>query len=224
MRASDRVYETLLSEIQRGDLAPGAVLAEAEQAERLGVSRTPAREAITRLVADGLVTQLSPRVTVVSEFDVAEIRALFELRRALEASGARLAAQRGNPEVFAALAAAFRDAALDHDGAVDDYYALIARFDAAIDAAVGNPYFATSLRTIRTHLARARQLARDNHERLQQSVTEHQLIAQAIASGDPELAAHATHVHLHHALTAILASLAEAAAPEASPEDAALNA
>ncbi|MFC6235694.1 GntR family transcriptional regulator, partial [Leucobacter soli] len=49
MRASDLAYATLLEEIQSGALAPGTVLAEVEQAARLGVSRTPAREAIGRL-------------------------------------------------------------------------------------------------------------------------------------------------------------------------------
>lgn len=209
MRASDRAYATLLDEIQGGVLAPGTVLAETEQAERLGVSRTPAREAIGRLVADGLVAQLSPRVTVVTDFDADDIRALFEVRRALEESSARLAAVRGIPVVFADLAQAFAGVDLERGGAIDAYYALIARFDAALDEAVGNAYFAQALRTIRTHLARARRLARDNHERLQSSVAEHRLIAEAIAAGDPELAAHATHVHLHNALTSILTSLQE---------------
>lgn len=209
MRASDRAYATLLEEIQSGILAPGTVLAETEQAVRLGVSRTPAREAIGRLVADGLVAQLSPRVTAVTDFDAADIRALFEVRRALEESSARLAAARGTPAVFTGLARDFGAVDLRRSGAVDAYYALIARFDAALDAAVDNSYFTQALRTIRTHLARARRLARDNPERLAASVAEHRLIAESIAAGDPELAAHATHVHLHNAQAAILTSLQE---------------
>ena len=57
MRASDRAYASLLEEIQSGILRPGAVLGEVEQAARLGVSRTPLREALGRLAADGLVAQ-----------------------------------------------------------------------------------------------------------------------------------------------------------------------
>jgi len=209
MRASDHAYATLLEEIQSGSLAPGTVLAEAEQAARLGVSRTPAREAISRLVADGLVAQQSPRVTVVTDFDAGDLRKLFEVRRALEESAARFAAQRSNPAVFAELATAFAAAHPEHEGAVDDYYGLISRFDAALDDAVDNAYFTSALRTIRTHLVRARRLARDNRERLRTSAAEHRLIAEAIAAGDPELAAHATHVHLHNALAAILESLEE---------------
>ncbi|KAM9864893.1 HTH-type transcriptional repressor RspR [Leucobacter aridicollis] len=208
MRASDRAYATLLEEIQRGALAPGTVLGEVEQAARLGVSRTPAREAIGRLISNGLAAQLSPRVTVVSDFEADDIRALFEVRRALEENTARLAAAKGDPGVFGELADAFA-AAHPESGevAADSYYELIARFDAALDEAVDNQYFTSALRTIRTHLARARRLARDNRARLHASVAEHTLIARAIAAGDGELAAHATHVHLHNALAAILASL-----------------
>ncbi|MEV8368056.1 GntR family transcriptional regulator [Microbacterium sp. NPDC064584] len=208
MRASDRAYAALLDQIQSGDLAPGTVLAEVEQAARLGVSRTPLREALGRLAADGLVVQQSPRVTVVSDIDVADIRALFEVRRALEETAARLAATRADADVFAALAVEFAGVgALDRDDGRDAYYALIARFDAQLDAAIDNDYLTSALRGIRTHLVRVRRLARDIPERLAASVAEHRLIASAIADRDADLAAHATHVHLHNALTTILASL-----------------
>jgi len=211
MRASERAYATLLEEIQDGSLAPGAVLAEVEQAARLGVSRTPLREALGRLIADGLVVQQSPRVTVVAPIDADDIRALFEARRALEETAARLAARRGDSDGFRDLAAAFAAAAsdLDRPEGLDAYYALIARFDAAVDAAIANDYLAASLRTVRTHLVRVRRMARDNPARLAASVAEHRLIAEAIADGDAELAAHATHVHLHNALTSILGTLSE---------------
>ncbi len=205
MRASDRAYGVLLDEIQSGILAPGSVLAEAAQATRLGVSRTPLREALGRLASDGLVTQTSPRVTVVSAIDAGNIRELFEVRRALEETAARLAAQRGDRAVFGALADEFE--AMDAGSDPDAYYALIARFDAALDAAIDNTYLSSALRTVRTHLVRVRRLARDNPSRLAASAPEHRLIAAAIAAGDAELAVHATHVHLHNALSSILESL-----------------
>ncbi len=205
MRASDRAYAALLEEIQSGILKPGTVLGEVEQSTRLGVSRTPLREAIGRLAADGLVTQASPRVTVVTDIDADDIRALFEVRRALEETAARLAATRADTAAFAALAGEF--AAIDAAGSADAYYGLIARFDRALDAAVANDYLTGALRTVRTHLVRVRRLARDNPQRLTASAGEHRLIAAAIATGDGELAAHATHVHLSHALTSILDSL-----------------
>lgn len=207
MRASDRAYAVLLDEIQSGALAPGAVLAEADQAARLGVSRTPLREALQQLTLDGLVVQQSPRVTVVSAVAPSDIRALFETRRALEEAAARLAAQRGDAQTFAELAREFT--AVELPAGTDDYYALIARLDRAIDQAVANDYMAAALRTVRTHLVRVRRMARDKPERLAASVGEHRLIAEALAERDGELAAHATHVHLRNALTSILESLTD---------------
>lgn len=203
--AGARAYHALLTEIQDGTLAPGAVLAEVEQSTRLGVSRTPLREALGRLVADGLVVQASPRVTVVADINAGDIRELFEVRRALEETAARLAAARGDAAVFAELEGEF--AAMDAAATPDAYYGLIARFDAALDAAVSNDYLTGALRTVRTHLVRVRRLARDNPARLAASVAEHRLIATAVAHRDADLAAHATHVHLHNALTSILGSL-----------------
>lgn len=219
MRASDRAYATLLDEIQTGRLAPGAVLGEVEQSARLGVSRTPLRAAIARLVADGLVAQASPRVTVVTDVDADDIRALFVVRRALEETAARLAADSPQAPSFAPLAEAFAHARLDGDAARDAYYRLIADFDAALDEAAANDYLTSALRTIRTHLVRVRRLARYQPDRLAASVSEHRLIASAIAGGDGDLAAHATHVHLHNALASILESLENApnSAPAAQP-------
>lgn len=209
MRASDRAYETLLDEIQGGVLAPGAVINEVEQAARLGVSRTPLREAVGRLTADRLVAQISPRVTVVTDIDADDIRELFEVRRALEETAARLAAERGDAAVFADIADNLAAVHLDADADRAAYAVLIARFDQALDDAVANDYLTSALRTVRTHLVRVRRLSRENATRLSASVAEHRLIASAIAAGDADLAAHATHVHLHNALTNILASLPE---------------
>lgn len=210
LSASERAYATLLDEIQSGVLPAGSVLGEVEQAARLGVSRTPLREALGRLTADGLVVQQSPRVTVVAAFDADDIRALFEIRRALEETSARLAAQRGDAASFRHLAEEFAQVDLTADQGRDDYYALISRFDAALDAAVDNDYIASALRTVRTHLVRVRRMARDKPARLAASAAEHRTIAQALAARDGDLAAHATHVHLHNALAGILDTLGAA--------------
>lgn len=217
--ASERAYSRLLEDIQSGALSPGTVLAEVEQASRLGVSRTPLREALRRLAADGLVVQQSPRVTVVAAMSTQNIRALFEARRALEETVVRLAAQRGDRAVFAELHEQFAETTLEDAGALDAYYALISRFDAAVDEAVQNEYLTSALRTVRTHLVRVRRLARDQPSRLAASVQEHRTIVGAIAAGDADLAAHATHVHLHHALTNILSSLDDGESPGASPTE-----
>ncbi len=216
VRASDRAYSVLLDDIQAGRLVPGAVLGEVEQSARLGVSRTPLREALARLSADGLVTQLSPRITVVTDVEPDDIRALFQVRLALEQAAARLAAASPLASDFARVGDAFERASLDGDDARDAYYALIGEFDEMLDAAAANDYLTAALRTIRTHLVRVRRLARYRPERLAASVAEHVLIARAIAERDADLAAHATHVHLHNALTSILSSLENAGAHTAA--------
>lgn len=70
MRASERAYQALRAEILDWSLPPGAGLGEVEQAERLGISRTPVREALSRLVADGLAEQAPGRGTVVADLSM----------------------------------------------------------------------------------------------------------------------------------------------------------
>ena len=89
MRASDRAYAALRSEIVGWRIEPGTSLAEVELAERLGVSRTPVREALARLMADGLVAPVGGRGLVVSPFSLAEVELLYELRIALETQASR---------------------------------------------------------------------------------------------------------------------------------------
>lgn len=202
MRASDRAYSTLRDEIIDWRIAPGTVLAEVEQAARLGVSRTPLREALARLTADGLVTSQAGRGLVVTDVSADSIRQLFELRAALEGQAVRLAATRRNPAIFAALALEFERASTlitrPEDRAA--YYELVARLDAAIDDSVDNDYLVTALESLRTHLVRVRRLAKDHTDRLLESAAEHLTITRAIADGNADLAASATHLHLHRAL------------------------
>ncbi|GAA5227302.1 GntR family transcriptional regulator [Paeniglutamicibacter antarcticus] len=201
MRASDRAYEVLRTEIVEWRLRPGAVLGEVEQAERLGVSRTPLREALARLVADGLAVQHRGRGAVVSDVSLEHIDDLFALRRALEIESARIAARRSNPEDFVRLRSRFLEAGRRTDpGSREAFYDLAAELDSCIDAAVSNPYISQALRSLRVHLARVRRLAQDDPERLAVSALEHAAIAEGIAARNPEVAAAATQLHLHHSL------------------------
>lgn len=209
MRASDRAYRTLRDEIIDWDLPPGSVLGEVEQSTRLGVSRTPLREALARLTADGLVAAQAGRGLVVTDVSLENIRELFEVRRALEEQAARLAAERGSAEVFLEFERAFLqvpDLLEKDDPARHQYYDLVRRFDEAVDDAVANPYLVTALRSLRTHLVRIRRNAKDDPGRLRSAASEHLAIVQAIIAHDGELAAHATHLHLHRALQSALAT------------------
>ncbi len=87
------VYHRLLDEIRQGRLLPGDRLREAELADRLGVSRTPIREAIRQLEADGLVAHV-PRIGAsIRRLDYPEVMELYEMRAVLEGTAARMAAR-----------------------------------------------------------------------------------------------------------------------------------
>ena len=217
-RASDRAYATLKAEIVGWDLTPGTVLGEVEQAARLGVSRTPVREALARLTADGLVAQQAGRGLVVTQVSLDDVVLLYELRTALETHAARLAAARRDEQTFRELETEFSrvtDVLASDDADRHGYYDLVERFDGAIDSAVGNPYLVTDLQGLRSHVARARRLSRRSDERLTQAASEHLAIVRAILDGNGELAAHATHVHLSNALRNIRATDPEADTPPA---------
>ncbi|GAA3075131.1 MULTISPECIES: GntR family transcriptional regulator [Actinomycetes] len=223
MRASDRAYRRLREEILDGALAPGTVLGEVEQSERLGVSRTPVREALSRLTADGLADQAQGRGTVVSSVSLGDVDLLFELRLPLEMQAARLAAQRGDPERFTALARRFAQAEDALSSAADAvpedqearYYDLAEELDDAVAQAVDNPYLTGMLRSLRVHLVRVRRLARDEPARLAESAREHRSVCTAIASGDPDTAGAAMLIHLRRSLAYITG---RAASPADSPQ------
>jgi GntR family transcriptional regulator, rspAB operon transcriptional repressor len=202
VRASERAYRTLRQDIIDGHLPPGSVLGEVEQSERLGLSRTPLREAIGRLVAEGLAAPSSGRGTAVTEVSLAEADDLFDVRTVLEVLAARRAAEHADPQVFASLAQRF-DAAVEplRRGAEPGaYYGLTVELDAAVDAACANTYLAQHLKSLRVHLARLRRFSRNDPDRLADSATEHGAIARALSDRNPELAAATTTLHLHHAL------------------------
>lgn len=209
MRASDRAYAALREDIVEWRLRPGVVLAEVEQSERLGVSRTPVREALGRLTAEGLTRAAGGRGVVVTDISLESIDELFELRETLEVRAAALAAQRGEPGVFAELHAQLLEAPGllgDGDPARHEYYALVGRLDEAIDAAISNAYMAQAMRGLRVHLVRVRRLAADDAARLHAAAAEHAAIAEAIAAGNPRVAEAATTLHLHRSLTHLKAT------------------
>jgi DNA-binding GntR family transcriptional regulator len=204
VRASDVAYEQLRQEIIDWVLKPGALLSEIETAERIGVSRTPIREALTRLAAEGLVSA-SGRTAMVAPLSRSHVIELFELREALETQAARLAARRRDAEKFATLLEEFRRGP-DEGQPVDPArpYFLSNELDAAIDAAAGSRYLQTALEDIRGQIARVRFHAHSNSVRLERATLEHMQIVEAILAGDEMFAAQATAVHLRNSLSNVL--------------------
>lgn len=209
MRASDRAYQVLRSDIMDWRLTPGAVLGEVEQSARLGVSRTPIREALSRLTAEGLTEAHAGRGVIVSEVSLERITELFAVRIPLDCTAAALAAVHGDRNVFERLTAQFESASSlirNPDDGQRQYYELVAELDAAIDAAAANPYLLQAQKQLRTHLSRVRRLAQDDVARLTASASEHAQIARSITQANSDLAVASTKVHLHNSLQYLLAA------------------
>ncbi|WP_442576394.1 GntR family transcriptional regulator [Microbacterium sp. F51-2R] len=207
MLASDRVYGALRDDIQSGLLEPDAVLNEVAESTRFGVSRTPVREALSKLAAEGLVRRSHQGVRVASRFGPSEIISLFEARLALERAAASIAARPGDAATFQSLEAQLAAAAHTEDASSVVHDLLAGHLVAAIDDAVKNHRLTAELQRLRTHHARLRAGQKELVARRRMLSDEHRLIASAIADRDADLAAHATHVHLHNALRSILDSI-----------------
>ncbi len=114
----DQAYERLEELIVTLQLPPGSPVSEAKLAERLGIGRTPIREALQRLARENLVVALPQRGYLISQIDVRMQLRLLETRREVERLIARSAARRATPEErerFSALADIFDSAAIDND-------------------------------------------------------------------------------------------------------------
>lgn len=112
MKVSERIYAILLEEIVAGKLDSGAILAEVEQADRLGISRTPLREALHRLNEEGLVTTPSRRGASVTELSAKAVQDIYNVRFALEELAVRLAARENDFDTFDGLRKRFFKASL----------------------------------------------------------------------------------------------------------------
>jgi DNA-binding GntR family transcriptional regulator len=201
----DQAHDRLRSMILSGELAPREQLRQELLAGKLGISRTPLREALNRLVSEGLVEFRPRRSAVVAEFTRAGAEADYEARRILEPAAARLAAARRDPAALAALAAAVRTAGEAGDDLGRQFEANPA-FHHALVAAAGNRHltrFADELWSGRVapyvHARQARL-----PDRLRCDREEHAEIAKLVAAGDAEGAARAVDAHLGTALAALL--------------------
>ncbi len=96
----DIVFQTLRNAIITGELQPGERLMETQLGEKLGVSRTPIREAIRKLELEGLVVMIPRKGAQVAQFTEKDIQDVLEVRAALEALSARLACKRMDDRSF----------------------------------------------------------------------------------------------------------------------------
>lgn len=193
----DVVFNTLRRAILTGELKPGERLMEIHLANRLGVSRTPIREAIRKLELEGLVTMIPRRGAEVAQITKKSLQDVLEVRRALDALCAELACERITPEGKVSLKKAcdsFEEATKTGD-VVTIAEADVALHDIIVQA-TGNQRLIQLINNLSEQMYRYRfEYIKDEsgHENL---VNEHRMIYESIMSGDREKAAAAARLHI----------------------------
>ncbi|KJC40547.1 hypothetical protein UB31_26830 [Bradyrhizobium sp. LTSP849] len=182
---SDTVRSKMESELVAGHLAPGTVLDERSLAERFGVSRTPVREAVLHLAAQGLLNVI-PRVgVVVPKLGIRELLELLEMLAEMEGVCASFAAKRmtivQRAEFRAALKAC-RQAARNGDS--KRYAGANKKFHEIIYAAAHNEWAVRQVRALRMRCAAYQRSRFDLAGRLDKSLGEHERIVAAIEAGE----------------------------------------
>lgn len=214
---SDTVAQELLKKIETGEFGPGAKLpTEPALSEQFGVSRTVVREAISRLKNEGAVEPRQGSGVYVSQqghlrplriqFDQASsadaVLQIVELRRAIDAEVAALAATRRTPRQLKAIESALKGIAADVDAGGDGVLADV-MFHRSIAEATGNPFLLQTLAFLSQYLEAATAVTRSNEARrddfMRQVYEEHAAIAAAIAAGDALAARNAAQNHMFNA-------------------------
>ena len=202
----DQVYRALLAAISDGALAPGARLTQETIAADLAVSRQPVLQALRLLKKDGLVLDAPGRGLLVAPLEASWIAQVYEVRGALDALAARLAAGRR-----AVLDAKFvqngRRAARGRD--IKAMIETDIAFHQAVYDASGNPLIASSAAPHWVHLRRVMGAVLQQSRQREALWDEHEAIARAIARGDADRAARLIEHHGRQASANLQARLAD---------------
>jgi DNA-binding GntR family transcriptional regulator len=210
---ADRVYAALRERILAGDIPNHARLHQEQLSEELGVSRTPLREALGRLAADGLVELLPQRGARVADITPADMETSYVARLVIEPPAAALAASRRSVEDIEEM----RRAIADHrreTADVQTVYDANRDFHLAVVRASGNPFllrFCEQLWVRRIGL-RVYEEQREPPEFIAADADWHERIADAIEARDPARAEREMREHIHQAMQLLLRQLAADAA------------
>lgn len=193
----DVVFNTLRQAILTGELKPGERLMEIHLANKLGVSRTPIREAIRKLELEGLVTMIPRRGAEVAQITEKSMNDVLEVRRAMDALCVELACDRITPEELEQLKEACDafEAAVKTSDVKKIAQADVALHDIIVRA-TGNQRLIQLVNNLSEQMYRYRfEYIKDSsqHERL---VEEHRIIYQSIVQKDKETASQAAKTHI----------------------------
>lgn len=201
----DVVFNTLRQAILTGDLKPGERLMEIHLADKLGVSRTPIREAIRKLELEGLVTMIPRRGAEVAQITEKSMMDVLEVRRAMDALCVELACERITEEELEALreaCEAFGEAVKSKDIKV------IAKADVALHdiivQATGNRRLVQLINNLSEQMYRYRFEYLKDCSRHENLIEEHRVIYESIVKRDKEAASNAAKLHIDNQEQAII--------------------
>ena len=193
----DVVFQTLRQAILRGELKPGERLMEIHLAQKLGVSRTPVREAIRKLELEGLVLMIPRKGAVVAEITISDLEDVLEVRMALEELAVKHACRSITPEQLSQLyilAEEFRQTLYGDD--VGACAQADMKFHEAIYAATGNGRLVQILNNLREQMYRYRMEYLKDRQSHSLLVKEHEEILHALEQRDEKKALEAISCHI----------------------------
>lgn len=196
-RHADRIADALEELVFTGQLNDGDRLDEIRLAKQFGVSRTPIREALQRLVSSGIAEQLPRRGVFVRQPGPVELMEMFETMAEIEGVCGRLAALRITEDALRALESAnalCQKAVAAND--TESYYRENERFHHMIYEQSGNSYLACQALRLHRRLKPFRRLQLRLRGRLAQSMAEHEEIVAALQAGEDMRAAKALREHV----------------------------
>lgn len=199
----ERAYARLKKDIATGVMPPGSRVRETEIAERLGISRTPVREALRRLEGDGLIVHAPHQGAVVAQLDHQSVIELYDMREMLEGTAARYAARHASEaeiQDLGELVESERAAAGDPGARAE----LNRAFHASLYRAGHNRYLLRALLALGDAMILLGGTTLAAEERFQAALGEHADIVAAIAARDPDRAEATARTHIRNAQRARL--------------------
>lgn len=200
------VHAQLRDAIHNGRYPPGSRVRETEVAAWLGVSRTPVREALRRLQADGLLVFEPWRGVVVAELDQQQVVEFYAMRRVLDGAAARLAAQHASEPELAYMEDCL-NAAAPGGGNADQLAEANRRFHQALYRAAHNRYLLKSAAALDDALALLKGTTYSFPDRAEAAHEEHRILMEAIRAREPEKAERLARKHIARAERARLVLL-----------------
>jgi GntR family transcriptional regulator, rspAB operon transcriptional repressor len=202
--ASRQVYAALREAIITAELEPGQRISENELSQRLGVSRTPIREALARLRDERFVQVVPQLGTFVTRISTAAVEDAQFVRETLECAAVRLAALRADSGDIAALEGLLRrQEEVVADADVERFAVLDDEFHAAICELSGRGFAWEVAPRAKGHLSRVRRLSLPQPNYLVEMTVEHRAVLDALAANAPDRAEAALRHHLRMVLSAV---------------------